>query len=41
MPSPAKCLQPVHFEDFDGRQFERLVLAYNARIEKWRFHSAE
>lgn len=35
MPSPAKYLQPVHFEDFDGLQFERLVFAYHARTEKW------
>lgn len=36
MPLPAKYLQPVHFEDFDGLQFERLVFAYHARAEKWR-----
>jgi len=36
MPIPAKYVQPVHFEDFDGTQFERLVFAYHARVEKWR-----
>ena len=36
MPMPAKYVQPVHFEDFDGTQFERLVFAYHARVEKWR-----
>jgi hypothetical protein len=36
MPLPAKYVQPVHFEDFDGSQFERLVFAYHARTEKWR-----
>ena len=35
MPMPAKYVQPVHFEDFDGTQFERLVFAYHARVEKW------
>jgi hypothetical protein len=35
MPLPAKYVQPVHFEDFDGIQFERLVFAYHARTEKW------
>lgn len=35
MPTPAKYVQPVHFEDFDGVQFERLVFAYHARAEKW------
>jgi hypothetical protein len=36
MPLPAKYVQPIHFEDFDGSQFERLVFAYHARTEKWR-----
>jgi hypothetical protein len=36
MPEPAKYVQPIHFEDFDGRQFERLVFAYHARTEKWK-----
>jgi hypothetical protein len=34
MPNPATCVQPIHFEDFDGAQFERLVFAYHARTEK-------
>jgi hypothetical protein len=33
---PAKYVQPIHFEDFDGSQFERLVFAYHARTEKWK-----
>lgn len=32
----AKTVQPVHFEDFSGHQFERLVFAYHLRTEKWR-----
>ena|SRR2546422_523034 len=35
MSKPAQYVQSVHFEDFDGRQFERLVFAYLARTEKW------
>src|SRR3974390_985955 len=35
MPPPSKHVQPVHFEDFDGLQFERLVFAYHARAEQW------
>jgi hypothetical protein len=34
--SLAKTVQPVHFEDFSGQQFERLVFAYHLRTEKWR-----
>ena len=29
MPNPASFVQPIHFEDFDGLQFERLVFAYH------------
>ncbi len=36
MGQPTKYVQPIHFEDFDGLQFERLVFAYHARAEKWR-----
>jgi hypothetical protein len=36
MPNPAKYVQPVHFPNFSGAQFERLVFAYHARVEKWR-----
>lgn len=36
MPKPASYVQPIHFEDFDGSQFERLVFAYHWRSEKWR-----
>ena len=30
---PASMVQPIHFEDFSGEQFERLVLAYHLRVE--------
>ena len=33
---PATSVQPIHFEDFDGSQFERLVFAYHWRSEDWR-----
>lgn len=36
MPNPASFVQPIHFEDFDGSQFERLVFAYHWRSEDWR-----
>ena len=36
MPKPASYVQPIHFEDFDGSQFERLVFAYHWRSENWR-----
>lgn len=32
---PNRIVQPVHFEDFDGHQFERLVFAYLLRTDKW------
>lgn len=31
----AKFVQPVHFDDFDGFQFERLVFAYHVRTDRW------
>jgi hypothetical protein len=31
----ASFVQPIHFEDFSGLQFERLVFAYHARTENW------
>jgi hypothetical protein len=36
MPNPAISVQPIHFEDFDGSQFERLVFAYHTRGEHWK-----
>ena len=36
MPKLATYVQPIHFEDFDGAQFERLVFAYHARTESWK-----
>lgn len=32
----ARTVQPVHFEDFDGHQFERLAFAYLLRTDEWR-----
>jgi len=36
MPKPATQVKPVHFEDFDGSEFERLLFAYHWRAEAWR-----
>jgi hypothetical protein len=36
MPKLARYVQPIHFEDYSGAQFERLVFAYCWRSEKWR-----
>ena len=36
MPNPATVVQSIHFEDFDGSQFERLVFAYHWRSDDWR-----
>ena len=33
---PATHAKPVHFEDFDGSEFERLVFAYHWRTDAWR-----
>lgn len=35
MPNPSSLVHRIHFEDFDGFQFERLVFAYHARSERW------
>jgi hypothetical protein len=35
MKNPAKLVQRIHFEDFGGAQFERLVFAYLLRTEQW------
>jgi hypothetical protein len=32
---PSSMVQPIHFEDFAGNQFERLVFAYHARTDRW------
>jgi hypothetical protein len=37
--SPASLIQPVHFDDFSGVQFEHLVFAYLLRTQRW--HSLE
>jgi hypothetical protein len=34
MLKPGRYVQPIHFEDFDGAQFERLVFAFHVRAEK-------
>ncbi len=31
----SRTVQPIHFDDFDGRQFERLVFAYLLRTDNW------
>lgn len=36
MPKIASTVHPVHFEDLDGSQFERLVFAYHWRTDAWR-----
>jgi hypothetical protein len=36
MPKPATQVKPIHFEDFDGTEFERLVFAYHYRTGVWR-----
>ncbi|AXC15994.1 hypothetical protein ACPOL_6784 (plasmid) [Acidisarcina polymorpha] len=35
VPNPATYVQPIHFEDFSGPQFERLVFAYHVRAQRW------
>jgi len=34
-PAIARIVQAVHFEDLDGKQFERIVFAYHARTDRW------
>ena len=36
MPRPTTSVHPIHFEDFDGSEFERLVFAYHWRSDDWR-----
>jgi len=36
MPKPSTTVHAVHFDDFDGTEFERLVFAYHWRSYKWR-----
>lgn len=36
MKKPESTLHPVHFEDYDSRDFERLVFAYLLRTDRWR-----
>ena len=36
MSKPAVSVHPIHFEDLDGSNFERLVFAYHWRTDKWR-----
>lgn len=36
MPEPSIHVKRVHFEDFDGSEFERLVFAYHWRSDDWR-----
>lgn len=32
---PTRLVQSIHFEDFDGKNFERLIFAYHVRAECW------
>ena len=36
MGKSSKLVMPIHFEDYGGEQFERLVFAYHARTDRWR-----
>lgn len=36
MSKPTTQVKPIHFEDFDGAEFERLVFAYLWRTDTWR-----
>jgi hypothetical protein len=36
MNTPATSVHPIHFEDLDGSEFERLVFAYHWRSDDWR-----
>ncbi len=36
MPAIATTVAPVHFEDYDGADFERLVFAYLLRAYTWK-----
>ena len=36
MSKPTTQVKPIHFEDFDGAEFERLVFAYLWRTDAWR-----
>jgi hypothetical protein len=36
MNKPATSVHPIHFEDLDGSEFERLVFAYHWRSDDWR-----
>lgn len=36
MAKPSTLVHSIHFEDFDGVQFERLVFAYHWRSDEWR-----
>jgi hypothetical protein len=36
MSKPNSLVNSIHFENFDGRQFERLVFAYLLRTDRWR-----
>lgn len=33
--NPASLIKPVHFDDFSGVEFERLVFAYMLRTQRW------
>lgn len=35
MSTPTRYVAPIHFEDFSGEAFERVVFAYHLRAEWW------
>lgn len=35
MTTPTISVKPVHFDDYDGSEFERLVFAYHLRMDRW------
>ena len=35
MNASTNLVYPIHFEDFSGAQFERLIFAYHVRIAGW------
>ena len=38
---PTRSVGPIHFEDYDGHLFERLVFAYLLRTDSWRARAGD
>ncbi len=36
MSKVSSTVNPIHFEDYDSRNFERLVFAFLLRVERWK-----